>query len=428
MKGLLEMAVIAVLGFGLIGLAMLLAIRPVLELLGVIRRIANGDYRPVILTGRSNFLRDASNNLRLIAEMLARQKILLAEEEFSLSMILESMTEGVIITGSDLKIRLVNKAAASMFNLKGVTEGLLLHEVFMSHELLGVAQRAVGTGEVQQGELTFGIPGRGERCHLVVTAAALKAPSMELPDGLLLVLYDVTRLRELEAVRREFVANVTHEFRTPLSVINGYLETLGEKGVSREMQRKSIAIMQRHGERLNRLIDDLLTISRMEERGLRLETAPTDIGRLLREVIQQLEGQIAERGAQVALKMPEVLPHVDVEGYRIEQAFSNLLANALRHGALTGGEITITAIREGPDLAIRFRDNGPGIPLQDQPHLFERFYRVGGDRARQTGGTGLGLSIVKNIVTAHGGRVTLESSPGEGSTFTIFLPVIFLHD
>ena len=144
-------------------------------------------------------------------------------------------------------------------------------------------------------------------------------------------------------------------------------------------------------------------------------------------MIQQLEGQIAERGAQVALKMPEVLPHVDVEGYRIEQAFSNLLANALRHGALTGGEITITAIREGPDLAIRFRDNGPGIPLQDQPHLFERFYRVGGDRARQTGGTGLGLSIVKNIVTAHGGRVTLESSPGEGSTFTIFLPLISLQ-
>jgi hypothetical protein len=126
--------------------------------------------------------------------------------------------------------------------------------------------------------------------------------------------------------------------------------------------------------------------------------------------------------------MPRELPSIDVEGYRIEQALSNLLANALRHGAPTGGKVTISAMLEGPDLAIRFRDNGPGIPLQDQQHLFDRFYRVGGDRARQTGGTGLGLSIVKNIITAHGGRVALESSPGEGSTFSVFLPLITLQD
>ena len=166
----------------------------------------------------------------------------------------------------------------------------------------------------------------------------------------------------------------------------------------------------------------------MEERGLRLETAPTDIARILRDVIQQLEGQIADRGVAVTLEMPRELPSIDVEGYRIEQALSNLLANALRHGAPTGGKVTISAMQEGPDLAIRFRDNGPGIPLQDQQHLFDRFYRVGGDRARQTGGTGLGLSIVKNIITAHGGRVALESSPGEGSTFSVFLPLITLQE
>lgn len=428
MSATLGLAVTAALVCGVAGLLLILAVLPAMELCGVIRRLAKGDYRPVMLNGSPLFFCDTAVNLRQIAEMLERQKTLLAEEEFSLSMILESMTEGVVITGADLKIRLVNKAASSMFHLQGTQEGLLLHEVFMSHELLGVAQRAVGTGGVQQGELAFGIPGRGGRCHLVVTAAALKTPTMELPDGLLLVFYDVTRLRELEAVRREFVANVTHEFRTPLSVINGYLETLGEKGVSREMQRKSIAIMQRHGERLNRLIDDLLTISRMEERGLRLEAAPTDIARILRDVIQQLEGQIADRGVAVTLEMPRELPSIDVEGYRIEQALSNLLANALRHGAPTGGKVTISAMQEGPDLAIRFRDNGPGIPLQDQQHLFDRFYRVGGDRARQTGGTGLGLSIVKNIITAHGGRVALESSPGEGSTFSVFLPLITLQE
>jgi two-component system phosphate regulon sensor histidine kinase PhoR len=228
-------------------------------------------------------------------------------------------------------------------------------------------------------------------------------------DGVLLVLHDISRLRELESVRREFVANVSHEFRTPLSIINGYLETLEEGGVGKEMMSKSISVMRRHAERLNCLIEDLLTISRMEEKGVRLEMLPTDIVALLRGVVEQLESEI-----------------VEVDAYRMDQALSNLLVNALRHGSPTGGgaaTVRISLEPKGSEISVGFRDNGPGIPLQDQEHLFERFYRVGGDRARQTGGSGLGLSIVKNVVQAHGGRVTLESNPGAGSLFTIFLPV-----
>ena len=242
-----------------------------------------------------------------------------------------------------------------------------------------------------------------------------------------MVLHDVTRLRELVSVRREFVANVSHEFRTPLSIINGYLETLQEGGLSREMQRKSIAVMRRHADRLNHLIEDLLTISRMEEKEVRLETLPTNLAGLLSNVIEQLESEVKERGARVRLEASADLPAVQVDGYRIEQAFSNLLVNALRHGVPRegggGGDVAISAVLQGFEIAISFRDYGPGIPLQDQDHIFERFYRVGGDRARQTGGTGLGLSIVKNVVQAHGGRMALDSRPGEGSTFTIFLPV-----
>ena len=402
-------------------------ILPTGELLVILRRIAGGDFRPVILSGLPGFFKKTADALRVIAETLSRQKSLLAEEEFSISVILESMTEGVVITGADLRIRLVNKAAVAMFHLRGEVKGLLLPEVFMGHELQGVAQRAAATGEVQRGELSIGIPGRSERCHLVVTAAALKAPDMKSPGGCLMVLHDVTRLRELESVRREFVANVSHEFRTPLSIINGYLETLQEGGLSREMQRKSIAVMRRHADRLNHLIEDLLTISRMEEKEVRLETLPTNLAGLLSNVIEQLESEVKERGARVRLEASADLPAVQVDGYRIEQAFSNLLVNALRHGVPRegggGGDVAISAVLQGFEIAISFRDYGPGIPLQDQDHIFERFYRVGGDRARQTGGTGLGLSIVKNVVQAHGGRMALDSRPGEGSTFTIFLPV-----
>ena len=140
-----------------------------------------------------------------------------------------------------------------------------------------------------------------------------------------------------------------------------------------------------------------------------------------------MEKEIHDRNVTVQIKIPEALPHVRVDAYRIEQAFSNLLANALRHGTPAGegkeSRVEIHANAIGAELCVSFRDNGPGIPLQDQKHLFERFYRVGGDRDRQTGGTGLGLSIVKNVVEAHKGRVSLESKPGAGSTFSIFLPL-----
>jgi two-component system phosphate regulon sensor histidine kinase PhoR len=395
------------------------------DLLAVLHRIAQGDFRPVILPGTPRWLRGAEASLRRIAETLSNQRNLLAEEEFSLSMILGSMTEGVVILGPDLRIRQLNNAARSLFHLDGNVTGLLLPEVLRNHDLQGLAARASRTGESQRGELALTIPGRNDRCHLAVTAAALKTGSGG-GDGVLLVLHDVTRLRELESVRREFVANVSHEFRTPLSVINGYLETLGEGGVGRDMTRKAIAAMQRHAGRLNRLIEDLLSISRMEEKGVRLETTRTDIAPILGTVLEQAEREISERGARVTLTLAEGLPSAHLDSHRIEQAFSNLLANALRHGTPSAesatAEVTITAFLSGGDLAVSFRDNGPGIPLADQDHVFERFYRVGGDRARQSGGTGLGLSIVRNVVLAHGGRVALESRPGEGSTFTVYLP------
>jgi two-component system phosphate regulon sensor histidine kinase PhoR len=399
---------------------------PAKELLAVLQRIARGDVRPVILHGMPSFLRGAAKDLRETAETLAAQKALLAEEEFSITTILESMTEGVAVTGADLRIRQVNMAAVSMFNLGARVNGMLLPEVFMSHELQNVARRVVKTGVVQRGELDVVIPGRKDRCHLLVTAAPLNSPSKRTPGGYLFVFHDVTRLRELEAVRREFVANVSHEFRTPLSIISGYLETLSEESIDREMIEKSVAVMSRHAARLNNLIDDLLTISRMEEKAVRLEKSRISFEPLLRGVIEQLERESTERGVSVRLEVGEGIPFIEVDAYRMEQAFSNLLINALRHGVRHAGReaasVVVSIAAEGNDVAVSFRDNGPGIPLQDQEHIFERFYRVGGDRARQTGGTGLGLSIVKNVVQAHGGRVTLESNPGEGSTFTIRLP------
>jgi two-component system phosphate regulon sensor histidine kinase PhoR len=400
---------------------------PIGELASVLRRIASGDFRPVILTGMPFPLRKAACDLRLLAETLSRQKSLIEEEEFSLTMILESMTEGVVIAGGDLRIRVMNKAAALMSGAGSGGGGLLLAEVFRSHELQGLARRAFEKGGTERGELDLVPPGSKERIQLAVTAAALKRPDDLSDDGVLLVLHDVTRIRELESVRREFVANVSHEFRTPLSVISGYLETLADEEVDGEMTRRSVAAMQRHALRLNRLIEDLLTISRMEEKGVRLDLTRIQLEPLLIGVIERAETESASRGVAVRLEAAPGLPDVEVDPYRIEQAFSNLLANALRHGVPSTdapAEVVVSLVPSGNGVAVSFRDNGPGIPLADQKHIFERFYRVGGDRARQSGGTGLGLSIVKNVVHAHGGRVSVESSPGRGSTFTVHLGTV----
>ena len=426
MSGVSLGILISIIGIGLLWWAIEEVLLPVREFLRALRRLTTGDFRPLILRKNPWILGRAATDLRLAAEELMKQKNLLAREEFSIAVILESMDEGVIITGNDLRIRMVNNAAARMLNLLGEIKGLLLPEVFRSHELQNIAQRVALTGEFQRGELTAVVEGRAETAHLVVTATTLTSGETDAPDGLLMVFHDVTRMRELESVRREFVANVSHEFRTPLSIINGYLETMEEGGMGKEMTRKSIGVMRRHCLRLNLLLEDLLTISRMEEKGLRLETAPADVAALLRGTVQQLEKEIEQRGADVRLELDPALPSIDADAYRLEQVFSNLLANALRHGAPEGGRILISASVRADEVEIAFKDNGPGISSQDQEHLFERFYRVGGDRARETGGTGLGLSIVKNIINAHRGRVTLESSPGAGSTFTVVLPLKYI--
>lgn len=422
MPGFFESAVLLVAAALLARWFLLKVVLPSRELLRTLRRVASGDYRAVILGSLPRWLRPAGDQLRRIAETLSRQEQLLEREEYGLATILGSMTEGVVIVTPDLHVRLVNRAAEEMFGLRGSVKGMLMAEAFISHELQGVARRAALHGGVERVETTIPATGRIDRRHLLVTAAPLGKEGAAT-GGLLLVMHDITRLRELEAVRREFVANVSHEFRTPLSVISGYLETLEDDDVEEETRQTAVSAMRRHALRLNRLIEDLLTISRMEERHVRLEKSRVDLPALLRTVTEQLETEILRRGASVTAGFPAGFPEVYADAHCLEQAFSNLLANALRHGAEEGGKITVSAATDGREVSVSIADNGPGIPLKDQDHLFERFYRVGGDRARQTGGTGLGLSIVKHVISAHGGRVTLRSMPGEGATFTVHLPL-----
>jgi len=400
--------------------------RPVAQIRKSLARLALKDFSSGPLPSAPGLLQGSLRDLRKVAEMLQAFDRQIVDEGFSLRAILSSMVEGVLIADRSQRIRLANEALVNLLGLQESPLNRPVIEVFRRHELQRALEAALDDGSPQQISMTLEIPssGSGYRTrHLDVHIAGLMPRPQSRPTAALVVFHDVTAIRQLEATRREFLGNVSHEFRTPLAIINGYLETLLDGALDdREMAEKSLRAMHKNGRRLSLLIEDLLAISRLEARSRLLDFLPVDLHEVLGHVIEHLEPNIAERKARIEISWPPEARPAEADGRRIEQVFSNLLGNALRYGDVTDPVIRITARRAGPDVQIIFADNGPGIPLGDQPHIFERFYRVHKDRSRDAGGTGLGLSIVKGVVLAHGGHISLESTPGKGAAFTVTIP------
>jgi signal transduction histidine kinase len=247
----------------------------------------------------------------------------------------------------------------------------------------------------------------------------------EPPQAALLVFQEVSAIRALESARKEFVANVSHEFRTPVSVINGYVETLLDGATEDpEMTNMSLRAIHRNVQRLSLLLEDLLTISSMESKNRRLHFSKVNLHKLAERVIENLEKGGATKNAVFKIAWLDEALFAEADEHRIEQVYWNLLTNAIRHSETNTPQISLIARLDAERVEIAIADNGTGIPLEDQAHIFERFYRVHKHRARDAGGTGLGLSIVKNIVLAHGGEISLRSTPGAGATFIIRLPIL----
>lgn len=399
-------------------------LRPVGDLLDALRRLAEGQSPPVALKSRIPALRKAASNLRRVTDRIQEQSRQLSDEGFSLRAILSSMVEGVVIVDRSERVRLVNDALTRMFALTQSPINRQVIEVFRQHELREAVSRTLDTGKAQQIEIVLP-KGTGDgQVHVFnVYSVGLYPGAAQKPLGAIIVFYDVTEIRKLEAVRREFVANVSHEFRTPLAIINGYLETLLDGALDdREMAEQSLRVMQRHGQRLNLLIDDLLVISQLEHRSVRLHPEPVDLRVAVDRVVEQLRSQWESRAATISIEIGPAATRVWADPIRLEQVLLNLLVNALQHGPQENLRIRIASEPIENSVKVLVTDNGPGIPLADQPHIFERFYRVRKDRSRDGGGTGLGLSIVKNVIQAHGGVVGVQSVPGGGATFTFTLP------
>jgi two-component system phosphate regulon sensor histidine kinase PhoR len=335
---------------------------------------------------------------------------------------LGSLQEAVLIVDRDNYILLANKALQEIFpratNILHQRLELVLHSsVFLSYV------EAVRKNEAQpQQEMEFADGARS--IWVEVTGTSIPPLNGQQGPWALFVLHEITQQKKLEVVRKDFVANVSHELRTPLSMIKGYAETLvdGHRDMPVDDRDRFLRTIQRHTERLNSLLEDLLTLSRLESinPGLRRET--TSLSSLIAAIIDDYRARPVTAEHHLHFAIDPNVGELLLDPLKITQVFENLLDNALKYTP-KGSRIDVTARAKEHETEVCVRDNGPGIPSDDLPHIFERFYRVDKGRSREKGGTGLGLSIVKHIVQLHAGRVWVESKLGQGTAFFFALPV-----
>lgn len=332
--------------------------------------------------------------------------------------VIDSMVEGVVVLDPQHRVVLANRAAAAMFGFPWPAAGRTLLETVRHHEVAALIERLTQESRVIGHEIRI----EGAQPLLVQVNAAALRDGAGAPSGVVLVFHDLTRMRELEGVRQDFVANVSHELRTPLSLIKGAVETLldGAKNDPAALT-KLLDIIDRHADRLTRLIDDLLLLAKLDSGRMPLHVQVLGLRPLVQEVMDDLGSRAADRQMLLESTLTDGLT-TRADPDRLRQVLSNLIDNAIKYGR-AAGRIVISgqAIDEGW-LEVRVHDDGPGIPPETQARVFERFYRIDKARSRDQGGTGLGLAIVKHVVQTHGGKVRVESSPGQGTAFIITLP------
>jgi two-component system phosphate regulon sensor histidine kinase PhoR len=328
-----------------------------------------------------------------------------------------SMIEGLLLLDRAQKIYLANRSFKNLFGLKIELRGKTVLEALRLHELDDLVRRVQAEGQVFDFELK--LPDLNER-WLRVNAAVI-SNSVGEREGTILVFHDLTRLKQLERTREEFVANVSHELRTPLSLIKGYVETLLDGARDNpEVAERFLKIIERNTQRLDLLIQDLLTISALESGRMKLTLQPVALRQLAEKIFSDLHAKAENKNVALINELPELSAGGDAN--RLDQVLANLVDNAIKYGYANGSVRVGGEIMDDGKLEIFVQDDGPGIPVESLDRVFERFYRVDKARSRDQGGTGLGLSIVKHIVHAHGGEVRCESELGKGATFFFTLP------
>jgi two-component system phosphate regulon sensor histidine kinase PhoR len=382
--------------------------KPVIELRDVASAIAAGDLARRPALAAPGEVGDLAFAVRRMAELLeSRMRALEAEDEFQ-NAVVEALNEGVVAVDRQRRVVRINRSARVLLGVAA--------NVPFSLDLLP-------RDRMLQDAIAEAIDGHGvERVETPVGNRTISITARPLGDrGAVVALFDLTSVRRLETVRRDFVANVSHELKTPLTAIRGFAETLSSELSSDAHHAQFAETIRANAERMQQLIDDLLDLSRIESGGWVPTPQDVDVAAAANEAMKPYRDEAQSKGTQLSLDLDTRAAHVRADPIAVRQILANLVENAVRYTS-QGGTVTVFSRRENGGVAIGVRDTGSGIPAEHLPRIFERFYRVDAARSRAAGGTGLGLAIVKHLVEAHGGQVHAESRVGRGTTVTAVFP------
>ncbi|MDY6846347.1 MAG: ATP-binding protein, partial [Chloroflexota bacterium] len=387
---------------------------PVDKLTVAAQEMSFGHFDDLAFPEKAGELDDLNQSLQDIALNLGEQIKILTNERGMLSAVLNQMTDGVIITDSEGRVKLLNPAAERIFQIDQ-SEGLerSIVEVLRYHQLVDL-WRMANDGDRQSTMLEIG----PKHLFLQVVGIPLKA---SLPGSTMLLIQDLTQLRHLETVRRDFISNISHELRTPLASMKALAETLQEGALDDPPAAKRFILrMQTEIDSLTQLVNELLELSRIESGKVPLSFHRIQPCQLLQPAFDRIALQAERAGLTLHLNCQPDLPAVFADPDRITQVLINLVHNAIKFTP-PGGEISLNAYQDGEQIVFFVKDSGVGIARKDLGRIFERFYKA--DRARTGGGTGLGLSIARHMIESHGGYIWAESEDGVGSTFFFTLPI-----
>jgi two-component system phosphate regulon sensor histidine kinase PhoR len=382
--------------------------RPVMELVAATSRVAAGDLEAKV------FLRDRGEMAdlgRRFNEMTSSIKRLFEEDRRTkerLEQLITSMQDGLVVFDPDGKVSLANDS---------------FKEIARTGELMGKSFWEIGSFRLVE----FIEKARAEKRHITEELELnhrvflMSATNLGESGELLVLAHDISGVRQVQEFKRDLVANVSHELRTPLTAVKGYLETLEEEQ-DPETKARYLTIVQRHVDRLANIVQDLLVLSELEAGETRLELEELDIATLLDNVRKLVRARAEEKGLTLDIVMRDSVSTIRGDPFKLEQLFFNLVDNAIKY--TDDGRVTITVSRRNAGMQVTISDTGIGIPADDIPRIFERFYVVDKSRSRNLGGTGLGLSIVKHIVLLHGGTIQVDSTLGAGTTFMVLLPLL----
>lgn len=415
-KILLTATLLSLVVTGVLGFALSKTITgPIQEVTKKAASLARGDFDQKIEVKSDDEIGKLTHMFNFLTMRLKETMEEISDEKEKLEAILINMADGVIALNDEGTVIHINPVARQMLALEDITGKNFAQEL---EKLLNIDMKQLLSQDSDSSETLI----KTDAAILKCIYAPLKRKNRIL--GHILVFQDITKQHRLETMRKEFVANVSHELRTPLTTIKSYAETLLDGALEeKELSRQFTSVINNEADRMTRLVNNLLELSRLDNRETQWDLKPIDPVTILNEVLTKMRVNIQRKGQILEVRVPERSPEVLVDKDKIEQVFQNILSNANKYTP-KGGKISVELSYDEKTVSIAFKDTGIGIPKEDLPRIFERFYRVDKTRSREMGGTGLGLSIAQEIVQAHNGEIQIESEPGVGTCVTVRLLTI----